>query len=681
MKWILICLCASTGLAMGQIQYNHGDPTAYEQLMLELVNRARANPDAEAARLGITLNQGVSVPLITSVPKSPLASHRYLIDASVNHSQWMLDTDVFSHTGQGNTTAKQRMEAAGYVFSTPWSSGENIGWRGTTASLDPGVFTPMAYEGLFLSPGHRKVLCDDSFNEVGTGIRLGTFLSGGLNYNAIMVTQNFAKSESSPRPLVVGVIYYDFDGGGFYSVGEGIGGISATIAGGTHTTKTASAGGYALPAPALEGPRMITFSGPGINQAASIGIPSAANVKKDLALIYRAPEITGNTKPVAGLPAPYAISQVPGATALHVTVASKAPAPADNANTLSGLYDETSSSYSALSTSVKYEGLGAYHLARSSFEGLEILRYRDAFLAGPTSRLQFWSQLGWATSDQLARVEVSTDGGLTWTAVFEQAGTGMQEPSFSLRTVSLAAFSGKIIQLRFNYIFAGGSCFLEASDGYGWLIDAITFSGLDRLSTIQTETLAPGESFDFIPPAKENYLLQVGPEHFGRLWPTGPVFEVSAEAPAAGYSAWATSWELSHSLVPGTISNNPATDLRGDGLSNLLRFALGGSPETSAMALFPSSGIADVAGQRYLTFSHRRLEGVGSGTTASGYTVQGLTYLIQTSVSLSPDSWKTGPAFLQETSVISAGNGSETVTVRLVAPMISRQFLRLQVTK
>lgn len=48
-------------------------PSAYEQYMLELVNRARLNPEAEANRLGIGLNDGLSPNTISVDPKQPLA--------------------------------------------------------------------------------------------------------------------------------------------------------------------------------------------------------------------------------------------------------------------------------------------------------------------------------------------------------------------------------------------------------------------------------------------------------------------------------------------------------------------------------------------------------------------------------------------------------------------------------
>ena len=41
------------------------EPTALDQYLIELINRARMDPTAEAARLGIDLNQGLSQGQIT----------------------------------------------------------------------------------------------------------------------------------------------------------------------------------------------------------------------------------------------------------------------------------------------------------------------------------------------------------------------------------------------------------------------------------------------------------------------------------------------------------------------------------------------------------------------------------------------------------------------------------------
>jgi hypothetical protein len=60
--------------------------TDSEQYMLELVNRARANPSAEAARYKIGLNSGLSgSELITTAPKQPLAPQQNLTKAALLH--------------------------------------------------------------------------------------------------------------------------------------------------------------------------------------------------------------------------------------------------------------------------------------------------------------------------------------------------------------------------------------------------------------------------------------------------------------------------------------------------------------------------------------------------------------------------------------------------------------------
>ena len=71
----------------------------YEQLLLELVNRARANPLAEVAlnEEVADLNEGVTGTTITSTPKQPLASIQVLVDAGELHVQDMLTNNYFSH--------------------------------------------------------------------------------------------------------------------------------------------------------------------------------------------------------------------------------------------------------------------------------------------------------------------------------------------------------------------------------------------------------------------------------------------------------------------------------------------------------------------------------------------------------------------------------------------------------
>jgi len=243
--------------------YEHGDPTDDEQFMLELVNRSRADPPAEARRLGIELNQGLPSGKISVDPKPPLAFQPELIDAARTHSDWMLDQDVFSHDGANGSNPGDRIRRAGYLFSGSWTWGENIAWMGSTSAISTSQAVAAEHDGLFRSPGHRVNLCGD-FDEIGIGARTGVFTRSGTAFQAVMTTQNFARSDSTPGPLLVGVVYRDADGNGAYSPGEGLPGVSVIPDSGGYLAFTSRSGGYAIPAPAIGIPVEVTITGPGL---------------------------------------------------------------------------------------------------------------------------------------------------------------------------------------------------------------------------------------------------------------------------------------------------------------------------------------------------------------------------------------------------------------------------------
>src|SRR5262249_41753672 len=152
----------------------------YEQYLVELVNRARANPATEAANDGIDLNEGLSPGTITTAAKQPLAINPFLTDSSRGHSQWMIDNDQFAHQGAGGSQPNDRMTAAGYVFSGSWAWGENIAYRSTSGSLNQTAFTAAIHDDLFIDKdipgrGHRTNLMDNNFREIGAGIATGDF--------------------------------------------------------------------------------------------------------------------------------------------------------------------------------------------------------------------------------------------------------------------------------------------------------------------------------------------------------------------------------------------------------------------------------------------------------------------------------------------------------------------------
>jgi hypothetical protein len=271
----------TTGLAVGpfaphgfvpaasggpNLVYSHGDPTPQEQYMLELVNRARLNPSGEAARYGIDLNEGLSPNTISATLKQPLAFNSHLLQSARVHSQWMLDNNTFSHYGAGGNSPGDRMQAAGYVFSGTWTYGENIAWRGTTGVLNLDQSVANSHQDLFVDQGisdrgHRVNLMKEAFCEVGVGVRSGVYVIDTQDYNSGMITQDFGKTGADPAAFVLGVVYRDTDGNGFYTPGEGLAGVTVTPASGTYYALTSTSGGYAIPLAVSSGAMQVTISG------------------------------------------------------------------------------------------------------------------------------------------------------------------------------------------------------------------------------------------------------------------------------------------------------------------------------------------------------------------------------------------------------------------------------------
>jgi len=213
--------------------------SATEQLMIELINRARLDPLAEAARQGIVLDQGLAAGAITGAAKQVLAPNAALLQAADAHSAWMLAAAVVSHTGAGGSSAGERMTQAGYVFGGGWSWSENLSFWGSTGGVDAQAVIPVQFANLFASAGHRANMFAAASREIGVGQEIGLY----KGYHSSFVTQNFAYSGESR--FLTGVAIRDADGDQFYDAGEGRGGVGFAIQGGVQVA-SAAAGGYAL---------------------------------------------------------------------------------------------------------------------------------------------------------------------------------------------------------------------------------------------------------------------------------------------------------------------------------------------------------------------------------------------------------------------------------------------------
>lgn len=259
------------------------EPTVHEQLLLELVNRARLDPSGEASRFGIGLNEGLTAGTISSAPKQPLAVNPFLVDAARQHSVWIIANDDFSHTGAGGSTPTQRMAAAGYAAFGSFSSGENIAIRGSSGGVAFTSFTNQLHEDLFRSPGHRTNILNGNFRELGTGLADGLFEFDNGTFESLNATENFARLGDTT--FITGVVIADADGDNFFDIDEARAGIDieALLGGLAQGSDTSmSAGGYAIGVAA--GTYDIEFSGGDLLQTVECTVStSGGNVKLDLA--------------------------------------------------------------------------------------------------------------------------------------------------------------------------------------------------------------------------------------------------------------------------------------------------------------------------------------------------------------------------------------------------------------
>jgi serralysin len=209
--------------------------TVAEQYLLELINRARLDPAAEAARYGIGLNDGLRAGTIDTTSKQVLAPNSALEAAATGHSLWMLNNDVFSHTGAGGSQPWDRAAQQGYNGY----NGENIALNSLSGSASLASMIAVQHQAFMRSSDHRADLMVERFREVGLSQEQGAFTQGGT-FNVSIITELFG--DRATLVYLTGVAYNDADRDSFYSMGEGTRGVSFSI--GQVGASTSATGGY-----------------------------------------------------------------------------------------------------------------------------------------------------------------------------------------------------------------------------------------------------------------------------------------------------------------------------------------------------------------------------------------------------------------------------------------------------
>jgi cysteine-rich secretory family protein len=531
----------------GSTLYSIGQPTDEEQFYLEYLNRMRANPTTEGQRLATTTDPNVlsayssfSVDLklmqsefSTNPPVPPVAMNAQLLAAARWHSGDMFTNVYQGHTQTNGSTVLdpgQRITANGYTWNT---YGENVfayaesvfyGHAGFAVDWGPGP------GGMQTPAGHRGNMLNGGFREAGIGVVDGVNGVGGpLPVGPQLVTQDFASQSASP--FITGVVYYDFNGNGFYDVGEGIGGVTVNTPGSKYYAVTADSGGYVIPVTS-NGNYAVTFTATGLSTQMVATITGAKNLKIDYLPVYAPPTISGPNPAGLNQSNGYTFSVVGGATSYdwQQTALSPYTTVEGAENGLGNVTVVSSQGYSVLTNDLVASGSFAFHLAQPDAAN-QFLTLNPILRPSSSSMLTFSKRLGYASTTQVAKAQISTDGASTWQDLWTQAGNnGSGDGAFSTVSISLSAYAGQNIQVRFAYLFQGGSYFNQTSSGVGLYLDNIAVSNASQLLNPITSNIPTGNSFGFFPTNMGSYVLLVRARINSRILNWGPALIVTVGA-------------------------------------------------------------------------------------------------------------------------------------------------------
>ncbi|WP_309399505.1 S8 family serine peptidase [Cerasicoccus maritimus] len=124
-----------------------------------------------------------------------------------------------------------------------------------------------------------------------------------------------------------------------------------------------------------------------------------------------------------------------------------------------------------------------------------------------------------------------------------------------------------------------------------------------------------------------------------------------------------------------SLADLETQDANDDGVSDIINYATGSSLSDNSRQNLPE---VETGSDQRPVFTFRRREGSGSGSTASGYTIGGVTYTVWCSEDM--QTWNTGDSYIEQIDTpTSNGDGTESVTVAGITDA-NFCFYRLEVT-
>ena len=552
-------------------EWSIGTPTAKEQNVIELVNRARSDSQADLQRLVKTTDSDVTYAYEyfnvdldvlaaqfsgtqfgpgaqaagsdTAIPSTlpPLAPNTKLTTAARLHTEDMLNNEFQGHDSssgaispnQSGDKVGDRINRQGYDYSTVaenvssysesiWDSHAAfiVDW-GTSAS------TGLTYAGMQDPSGHRTNVYRNNIREIGVGVVEGTNGSVG----PLLVTHALATESNYDQPFITGVAYYDTDGNGFYDEGEGIGGITINVDDSPYHAVTPDSGGYAIPV-TNDGAYSLSYTMPdGSTGSQSANVSNQENIKTDISPDWSATEVIGLQTYQTNVEVSYSVAPVPAATAYRLWLWEIVSWPGDlGAEDSRNIKTTTTGSYSSIQDTVKATGTKAYRLASTDATD-QTLEIDYDILPGSNSILSWQDQLGIIATGQEALVQISTDSGSNWTTLETRNGTGASgyATEFSSRNVSLRNYEGQPVRIRFQihnppsieYIYS------QTSEAFGWYLDDISL-GDSEIIKDGVSSEGPGYEWAFTTPEAASFLLRAQIINNTNEYPLGPILRIKS---------------------------------------------------------------------------------------------------------------------------------------------------------
>ncbi len=151
----------------------------------------------------------------------------------------------------------------------------------------------------------------------------------------------------------------------------------------------------------------------------------------------------------------------------------------------------------------------------------QYLQLNESLLPATNTVLSFKSLLGFATTDETAYVQVSTDGGANWQNLFAEAGcyngvggASQCETTFTAHSYSLSNYAGQLTLVRFNYAFPGSGIYFPTADNFvGWCIENVVVTNVQQIVGMVTNSTV-STNFTFTPTQAGNYALAAAPVLF-----------------------------------------------------------------------------------------------------------------------------------------------------------------------